>query len=255
MSENTYRSDHNGECLNCDEPHEAHDHEGRCLRMPDTKSNGCTCYPWEGIHAVDCPAGTKPRTDDGKTAEMMCVALEQAPVYDDLGLSLAHTQASDTIRKLAARVRELEAALAVAIPMSASADLARLVKQVQELEREKDNALIAKVTAQDMWEVEHAKVEKLEREIAESKEAGMAIMVAVGPAIADAAIVSATFGWSTIVGGVETLVREVARLKAFRQFIERERALRDAQTKGGQHTGHSPSISPSALRRLEEFLR
>ena len=39
-----------------------------------------------------------------------------------------------------------------------------------------------------------------------------------------------------------------------KNFVDRERALRDSITRGGQHTGHSPSISPSVLKELERIL-
>lgn len=44
------------------------------------------------------------------------------------------------------------------------------------------------------------------------------------------------------------------QLAGFRQFVQRERALRDAQGKGGQQVGNSPSISPSVLKELERIL-
>lgn len=39
------------------------------------------------------------------------------------------------------------------------------------------------------------------------------------------------------------------------EFVLRERGLRDAQGKGGQHVGRSPTISPSVLLELECMLR
>ena len=42
-------------------------------------------------------------------------------------------------------------------------------------------------------------------------------------------------------------------LRQFLDFVQRERALRDAHGKGGQHTGNSPSISPSVLHELERY--
>jgi hypothetical protein len=42
-------------------------------------------------------------------------------------------------------------------------------------------------------------------------------------------------------------------LKPLLDWIRRERALRDAQGKGGQSVGYSPSISPSVLRELERL--
>jgi hypothetical protein len=47
---------------------------------------------------------------------------------------------------------------------------------------------------------------------------------------------------------------ELARLQQVRDFVARERALRDAHGKGGQHVGHSPSISPSVLKELERLV-
>ena len=38
-------------------------------------------------------------------------------------------------------------------------------------------------------------------------------------------------------------------------FTARQRALIEARGKGGQHTGQSPSITPSVLRELEWMLR
>lgn len=38
-------------------------------------------------------------------------------------------------------------------------------------------------------------------------------------------------------------------------YTERQRALIEARGKGGQHTGQSPSITPSVLRELEWMLR
>lgn len=43
-------------------------------------------------------------------------------------------------------------------------------------------------------------------------------------------------------------------LRQFVDFVRRERALRDAHGKGGQHTGASPRISPSVLHELERFI-
>lgn len=48
------------------------------------------------------------------------------------------------------------------------------------------------------------------------------------------------------------------RLAAWREFVafvERERGIRDSITKGGQHVGYTPSISPTVLHRLEDIVR
>lgn len=52
---------------------------------------------------------------------------------------------------------------------------------------------------------------------------------------------------------------EIQKLRALREllvgFCVKERALHDAQGKGGQSVGYSPSISPSVLKELERMLR
>lgn len=45
-----------------------------------------------------------------------------------------------------------------------------------------------------------------------------------------------------------------AAQEGIRQFVERERGIRDSITKGGQHTGTMPRISPSVLKELERLL-
>lgn len=53
---------------------------------------------------------------------------------------------------------------------------------------------------------------------------------------------------------VETLPPDALR-EMLTDFVQRERALRDAAGKGGQHVGRSPSINPSTLQNLEWMLR
>jgi hypothetical protein len=50
------------------------------------------------------------------------------------------------------------------------------------------------------------------------------------------------------------LQRLLEGIEPFRHFVERERALRNAQGKGGQSVGDSPSINPSVLKELERML-
>ena len=53
----------------------------------------------------------------------------------------------------------------------------------------------------------------------------------------------------------ETSLRDLqAQMTALVDWVRRERALRDAKTKGGQHTGYQPSISPSVLKQLEALI-
>lgn len=54
-----------GYCPNCGEP----------LNDGDTHVCACTCYPWDGVHAVDCPLSKK--VTDGKTQDSQ--ATEAAP--------------------------------------------------------------------------------------------------------------------------------------------------------------------------------
>jgi hypothetical protein len=59
----TYRPDHNGECLNCDEPMEAH-HAPDCPAFERTVDDGCVCDrpcpPW-----ADPVGGPPGRREDG----------------------------------------------------------------------------------------------------------------------------------------------------------------------------------------------
>lgn len=48
---------------------------------------------------------------------------------------------------------------------------------------------------------------------------------------------------------------EIGVVIMLREFVEKERALRDAAGKGGQQVGYSPSILPSVLKNLEWMLR
>lgn len=68
--------------------------------------------------------------------------------------------------------------------------------------------------------------------------------------------------WLNLLDGyADTLTRhtrELAQLRGLeselREFVERERAVRDAISLGGQHTGYTPSISVTPLVRLEKML-
>ena len=43
-------------------------------------------------------------------------------------------------------------------------------------------------------------------------------------------------------------------VRYLREFVEREQALHDQRSKGGQHVGYSPSVSPSVLKNLKRIL-
>lgn len=49
--------------------------------------------------------------------------------------------------------------------------------------------------------------------------------------------------------------QRLAAWMEFVAFVERERGIRDSITKGGQHVGYVPTISPTVLRRLEDIVR
>src|ERR1035437_6368959 len=49
----------------------------------------------------------------------------------------------------------------------------------------------------------------------------------------------------------EVVPQEIGVVIMLREFVEKERALRDATGKGGQQVGYSPSILPSVLKNLE----
>ena len=38
------------------------------------------------------------------------------------------------------------------------------------------------------------------------------------------------------------------------EFVDREQGLHEIRSRGGQHTGHAPSISPSTLKALKRIL-
>lgn len=102
--------------------------------------NTCTCYPWDGNHAIGCPAGSR---EDGIPA-----GVTRRPFTEEETRVLDRSATlDDNILTILARVQELEAEVAKQHAINLSLVNARTIA----------------------WEIEHDRALEAEREVTELK--------------------------------------------------------------------------------------